>query len=331
MTPQRIALHPGTRPIRSQSSRTGFHHRRLVADKVAKQLQIGAIEPSQAVWSFPVVMVPKLDGSSRFGVDYSRLKDLTVKDTYPLPRMDDCIDFLGEASVFSMLDCNSGYWQIPVADEDQDKTIFTCHEGTYKSVRLLFGLTNAPATFQRAIDMILSGVKWKTFLVYLYDVIVFSRTFEEHITPMREVFVLLSRAGVSLKASKCFLFQEKVEYLGHIVGHGHMRVNEKSLMGLRRPELPRTKKDLRSFLGMCSVYGRFVKDYAHVARTLTALTSPKVSDPNPPFSQDQRDAFEKLKRRLTIPQIRELSRSTGAYVLDTDASDYQVGCGLTQE
>jgi len=276
-------------------------------------------------------MVPKPDGSPRFCVDYRRLNDVTVKDTYPLPRMDNCIDFLGEASVCSMLDSNSGYWQIPVAEEDQDKTTFTCHEGTYKYIRLPFGMTNAPATFQRAIDMILSGVKWKTCLVYLDDVIVFSRTVEEHITHLDEVFGLLSRAGVSLKASKCFFFQEEVEYLGHIVGRGHIRVNEKNLVGLRRAEPPRTKKDLRSFLGMCNVYRRFVKDYAQVARHLTALTSPKVSDPLPPFSQDQRDAFEELKGRLTSTPILALPRSSGAYVVDTDASDYQVGCVLTQE
>jgi len=331
VTPHRIALHPGNRPLRSQPYRTGFHHRRLLADQVAKQLQMGIIKPSQSEWSFLVVMVPKPDGSLRFCVDNRRLRDVTVEDTYPLPRMDDCIDFLGEASVFSMLDCYSGYWQIPVAVEDQDKTAFKCHEGTFKYIRLPFGLINAPATFQRAVDMILSGVKSKTCLVHFDDVIVFSRTVKEHITNLDEVSGLLSRAGVSLKASKCYLFQEEVEYLGHIVGRGHMQVNEKNLVGLRRAEPPRTKKDLWSFRGMCNAYCLFVKDYAQVARPRTTLTSPKVSDPLPPFSQDQRDAFEELKRRLTSTSILALPRSTGAYLLDTDASDYQVGCVLTQE
>ena len=176
VTRHRISLHPGLRPIRSQPHRTGIHHRRLLAELVAKHLKTGVIEQSQSEWSFPVAMLPKPDGSPRLCVDYRRLNDVTVKDTFPLPRMDDCVDFLGEASVFSMLDCNSGYWQIPVAVEDQDKTTFTCHDGTYNYIRLPFGFTNAPATFQRAIDMIMSGVKWKTCLVYLDDLIVFSRT-----------------------------------------------------------------------------------------------------------------------------------------------------------
>eukprot|EP00170_Pyropia_yezoensis_P004723 contig_19176_g4737 len=171
-----------------------------------------------------------------------------------------------------MLDANASYWQIPVALEDLDKTTFTCHEGTYKYVRLPFGLTSAPATFQRAIDMILSGVQWKTCLVYLDDVIVFSRSHEEHLAHLEEVFELLSEAGVSLKATKCHLFQYEVEYLGHIVGKGQLRVNEKNLVGLRQAKAPRTKKDLRSFLGMCSVYCRFVRDNAKVARPLLALT-----------------------------------------------------------
>jgi len=134
--------------------------------------------------------------------------------------MDDCFEFLGDAKVFSMLDCNSGYWQIPVADEDRDKTTFVCHEGAYRYNRLPFGLSNAPATFQRAIDMILGGLKWKSCLVYLDDIIVFSQSAEEHVEHLWEVFTALRGAGVSLKAKECHLFQQEVEYFGHTVGRG---------------------------------------------------------------------------------------------------------------
>jgi len=179
--------------------------------------------------------------------------------------------------------------------------------------------------------MILSGVTWKNCLVYLDNIIVFSRTVEEHITDLDEDFGLLSRACVTVKASKCFMSQEEVEYLEHIVCHAHIRVNEKSPVGLHLAEPPRTKKDLRRILGMCYVYRRFVKDEAQVARPLTALKSPKVPDPLPSFSQDQLDAFMKLKRWLTIAPMLELQRSKGASVLDTDASDYQLRWVLTQE
>jgi hypothetical protein len=131
------------------------------------------IEPATCEWASPIVLVPKPDGSLRFCVDYRKLNSITIPDTYPLPRMDECIDYLGDAAVFTTLDCNSGYWQIPVHPEDRDKTAFTSHYRIYRFLRLPFGLRNAPATFQKVIDIILSGVKWKTCLVYLDDVIVF--------------------------------------------------------------------------------------------------------------------------------------------------------------
>jgi len=167
-----------------------------------------------------VVLVPKPDGTMRFCVDYRRLNEGKVRNVYPLPRMDDFIDVLGDAEVFSTLVCNSGYWQIPVADEDRDKTTFACHEGAFRYIRLPFGLSNAPATFQRDIDMILGGLKWKSCLVYLDDIIVFSQSAEEHVEHLRQVFSALRGPDVSLKAKKCNLFQEEVEYLGHIVGRG---------------------------------------------------------------------------------------------------------------
>lgn len=138
ITPYRITLKEGAEPIRLQPYGTGLHDRDLIKDQVAKQAKLGVIQPAQSEWTFPVVLVPKLDGTPRFCVDYRRLNDLAVKDTYPLHRMDECNDFLGEATVFSMVDANAGYWQIPVALEDQDKTTFTCHKGVFKYIRLLF-------------------------------------------------------------------------------------------------------------------------------------------------------------------------------------------------
>jgi len=154
----------------------GHHHQ-----GGATPTDLGEIEPSSAEWAFSVVLVPKSDGMMPFCVDYRRLNEGTVRDVYLLPRMDDCINFLGDAKVFSTLDFYSGYWQIPVADEDRDKTTFVCHEGAYRYIRLPFGLSNAPATFQWAIDMILGGLKWKSCLVYLDDIIVFSQSAREHV------------------------------------------------------------------------------------------------------------------------------------------------------
>ena len=144
-------------------------------------LRVEVIELAQSAWASPVVIVPKQDGTYHFCVDYRRLYAVTIRDVYPLPRMDDYIDSLGEASVFTTLDCNSGYWQITIREEDRDKTAFTSHAGTFRFIGIPFGLTDAPATFQRTIDILLSRCRWQSFLVYLDDIIIFSKNKEDHL------------------------------------------------------------------------------------------------------------------------------------------------------
>ena len=174
-TEHRIDLVPGSRPVSSVPYRAGPKEQKEEQDEVDRMLRAAVIEPAQSEWASPVVLVPKPDGSLRFCIDYRRVNAITVRDTYPLPRMDDCIDSLGDASVFTTLDCNSGYWQIPVAPQDRNKTTFICHAGTYLYRRMPFGLTNAPATIQRTLDIFLSSFKWKSCLVYLDDFIIFSK------------------------------------------------------------------------------------------------------------------------------------------------------------
>jgi len=285
--------------------------RDIIAKEVQRQRDLGVIEPSSAEWAFPVVLVPKPEGTMQFCVVYSRLNEVAVRDVYPLPRMDDCIDFLGDARVFSTLDCNPGYWRIPVADEDRDKTTFVCHEGAYRYIRLPFGLSNAPETLQRAIDMILGGRKWKSCLVYLDDIIFFSQSAGEHVEHLREVFTALRGAGVSLNAKKCHLLQEEVEYLGHIVARGELKVQDKNIRGLKEASPPRSKKDLRSFLGMCNVYQRFVKENAKVARPLAAMTASKRPVRWGTLSNEALGAFEELNRRLTEAPVLGLPRQQG--------------------
>jgi len=158
-TTHHIQLKPDAKPVCSALYRAGPHRSLEIEKQVKKMLDLGVIEPSDAEWSFPVVVVPKPGGHFRFFVDYRRLNERTVKDVYPIPRMDDCLDSLGDATVFSTLDCNSGYWQILVAAEDREKTTFTSHTGLFRFLRLPFGLVNAPGAFQRALDVILSGLR----------------------------------------------------------------------------------------------------------------------------------------------------------------------------
>jgi len=223
-TEHRIDLQPGTRPIRSMPYRQGPALRAKAEAEIRKMLDAGVIEPATSEWASPVVLVPKKDASLRFCVDYRRLNAKTVGDAYPLPRIDDCLDSLGNATIFTTLDCNAGYWQVPVAPADRDKTTFTSYMGTYRYVRMPFGLRNAPATFQRALDIILSGVRWQSCLIYLDDVIVFSTSVEEHLVHVNQVLTLLREAGVTLKLSKCRFFQPRVDYLGHVITPGKLHV-----------------------------------------------------------------------------------------------------------
>jgi len=155
--------------------------------------------------------------------------------------------------VFSTLDWNPGYWQIPVAAEDRDKTTFTSHTGLFQFFRLPFGLVNTPASFQRALDIILSGLRWRKCLVYLEDALVFSRTVDEHIRHLREFSILLEKAGVSLKPSKCHPIQQDLEYLGHVFRPSQLLMNRKNIKSLAEALPPRNHTEIKSFLGMCDV------------------------------------------------------------------------------
>jgi len=245
--------------------------------------------------------------------------------------MNECIDSLGEATIFSTLDCNAGYWQVAIAPEDREKTAFVCHEGAYQYKRMPFGSTNAPATFQRALDIILSGVKWQRCLIYLYDVIVFSKTEEEHVGHVECVLRLLRDAGVTLRLPKCRFFRKTVEYLGHEIKRGRLGVMDAHTRALREAHFPTTRTQGRSFVRICHVFRQFVPNFARMAAPLTDLmksTAPVLVPSATPFQQQ---AFDRLKEALTTPPILELPRRGQKNVLDVDACGTQVGAALLQE
>ena len=326
----RIELVDGTKPIFQQPYRCGIERRKAEEAEVRRMLQAEVIEPSTSEWASPVILVPKPDGSLRFCVDYRKLNAVTKRDSYPMPRMDECIDSLGDATLFSTLDCNSGYWQLPIAKDDQDKTTFTCHSGSFKWRRLPFGLRNAPATFQRAMDIILSGVRWKFCLVYLDDIIVFSATREDHLSHLRSIFKLLREAGATLRLKKCEFFKTQVRYLGHMILPGKLKILQKNLDAIERAKPPKTKTQVRSFLGMCNMYRRFIAAYARIAHPLFQKTKKDAPEHWESLSEDEMKAFQMLRRCLLTAPILALPKEGRPYTLDTDASSYQVGCCLLQ-
>ena len=330
-TEHRIDLIPGAKPVHSQPYRAGPRARDIESQEVGRMLKAGVIEPASTEWASPVVLVPKPDGSMRFCVDYRKVNAMTTRDTYPLPRMDECIDSLGDARIFSTLDCNCGYWQIPMEPDARDKTTFTCHEGTYRFTRMPFGLPNAPATFHRTVDIVLSGLKWKTCLVYLDDIIVFSQTPEEHLRHLDEVLGLLYGAGLSLKLSKCNFFRDTVSYLGHIIRPGKLEVAVKNTEALKGAKPPTNQTQLRSFLGLCNVYRRFVPGFSKIAAPLNALLRKGESPNLGMLNEGQLQAFNSLREKLLQLPVLAFPKRDGKFILDTDASGDQIGCCLFQE
>ena len=330
-TEHRIELTDGTKPIRSMPYRKGPATRTQAENEIRKMLDAGVIEPATSEWASPIVLVPKKDGSLRFCADYRRLNATTIPGAYPLPLIDDCLDSLGDPEIFTTLECNTGYWQAPLALEDRDKTTFTSYLGTFRYTRMPFGLRNAPATFQRALDIILSRVRLQSSLIYLDDVIVVLRSTEYHLRHVDEILTLLRNASVTLRLKKCALVQPRVAYLGHFITPWKLSVPAENTKSSTHATFPKNQTQLRSFLGATNEYRRFVAGYSDLARLLNGMlrkdAEPDWDSPTP----DPLEAFETLKRKLVTPLVLGLPKTKKLYMIDTDASAYQLGATLLKK
>ena len=230
-------------PIWQPPRRVPFALREHVYKLVDEMLAQGVVTPSSSPWASPIVLVAKRDGSTRFSVDYHRLNAVTKQDVFPLPRIDDSLDLLAGTRYFSSLDLASGYWQVGMDPESQEKTAFTTHAGLYEFTVMPFGLCNAPATFQRLMEGVLSGLAREKCMIYLDDVLVVGRTFTEHLSNLREVFNRLESAGLKLKPAKCRLVRKQVLFLGYVVSADGIAADSEKVRAVT--EFP-TPADLRS-------------------------------------------------------------------------------------
>ena len=317
----------GARPIRQTARRLPLA-KREEAEKIIEEMKTeGVIEPSNSPWASPVVLVKKKDGSTRFCVDYRQLNNVTKKDSYPLPRIDDTLDTLAGSRIFSTLDLKSGYWQVDLEPNDREKTAFTIGTGLWQFTVMPFGLCNAPATFERLMENVLAGLSWKTCLVYLDDIIVVGKTFEDHMKNLEEVFERLKKANLKLSPKKCHLFQQEVHYLGHVVSGKGIAVDPNKIKAVKDWPVPKDKHELRSFLGLCTYYRRYVPGFANIAKPLTRLTE---EGRRFNWEKDCQTAFEQLKHFLTSAPILSYPLPEGKFVLDTDASNVGIGGVLSQ-
>ena len=315
-------------PIRQQLRRLAPHRREQVRELLQDMLGRDVIQPSKSPWASPIVLVQKKDGSIRFCVDYRKVNSITRKDAYPLPRIDDTLDTLAGSQWFSTLDLVSGYWQVTVDEVDRKKTAFCTPEGLFQFKVMPFGLCNAPATFQRLMDMVLAGLQWSRCLVYLDDIIVPGKTFAEHLQNLEAVFQRFRQAGLKLKLGKCSFCQTEVAFLGHIVSRDGVATDpEKTAKVAKWPE-PTSCREVQQFLGFANYYRRFVKDYAQIARPLHRLTE---QGRDFQWSEECQIAFDTLRRALTSSPILAFPNPEKPFILDTDASDTGIGAVLSQE
>ena len=265
-------IHTRGPPIRQPYRRQNPEVRWQEQEQLKEMLEQEIVRPSCSPWAFPVVMVKKKDGTLRLWIDFRKLNDVTVKDAHPLPCTDDTLEALKGAKIFSTLDLKSRYWQVPIREEHKSKTAFRTSSGQlFEFKRLPFGLCNAPATFNRLMDNVLSGLSWEVCLYYSDDIIVFSKGWEEHLQHSWMVLSRLREANLRLGHKKCNLAQSSVTFLGHLVSEEGLQPDPWLLDSIREIQLPTTVSQVQSFLGLVGYYRRFIKGFSNIAAPLNRL------------------------------------------------------------
>ncbi|XP_037834631.1 uncharacterized protein LOC112450568 [Kryptolebias marmoratus] len=314
-------------PVKQPPRKMARQKQEAADQQVLQSLEAGLAQPSNSSWAAPIVMVRKKDQSSRLCVDYRALNEQTIKDAYPLPRIQDTLDTLSTAKFFSTLDLTSGYWQVEMTPRARRAAAFCTRKGLFEWNVMPFGLCNAPATFQRLMDRVLAGLQWETCLVYLDDIIVLGRDTGQMLERLEHVFARLRGANLKLKPSKCCLFREQVIFLGHKVSAEGVATDPQKIQRVQEWPTPRNVREVRQFVGLASYYRRYVENFATVAKPLHELTK-KYARFN--WSTQCQEALEELKRRLTSAPVLGYPLDSGELLLDTDASDCGIGAVLSQ-
>jgi len=316
-------------PIHSSPYRQSHMMREKANEIIVNLLNCGFIRPSFSPCASPVVMVGKKDTTDlRFCVDYRKLNAKTKRYVYPIQDISLSIDALSRAKIFSTLDLRSGYYQIKVNEEDIPKTAFITTDGLWEFVRMPFGLVNAPATFCRTMNTAFAGLRYSKVIVYLDDVVVFSKDIEKHFEDLQIVFKRLIDNNLKLKPTKCHFFQTRIKYVGFILDQSGLRSDPEKVAAIQNAPQPETVTEIRAFVGFCSYYRKLVRDFSKIAEPLTRLTKSNVRFS---WDEEQDTASKLLKKTLLSDQVLIHYDLTQPTQLRTDASDVGLGAILLQK
>ena len=290
-------------------------------------LEAGVIQPSSSEWASAPVLIRKKCGSVRYCIDFRRLNARTVKDEFPLPLIEECLDSLNGSCYFSSLDMASGYWQVRLKPEDCPKTAFVTKYGLYEHIRMGFGLCNAPSTFSRMMGVVLKDLTYSKVLAYLDDVVVLGTSFKDHLENLVIVLNRFRSYNLKLKLKKCFLFKAEINFLGRRISAVGVGVQEEKVKVVQEWPVPCNADELASFLGTVNYHQEFIEQFARVSSPLYSLLQKKVSFQ---WGHKEQQAFEALQHALTTAPVLSYPNNTDQFLLDCDASNYAIGAELIQ-
>ncbi|GFV75356.1 retrovirus-related Pol polyprotein from transposon 17.6 [Trichonephila clavipes] len=314
-------------PVAVPPYRMNPSKKEILKQEIDRLLSEGIIEECESPYASPVVLIPKPNGTFRLCIDYRKLNEITVTDTYPLPRMDDLLHQAKLTPFMSTLDLRAGYHQVKVHVEDQDKTAFVCPFGTYRFLRMPYGLRNAPATFQRLTNRFCNGLEDILALLYLDDTIVLSETFEKHMFDLKTIFERLLHFKLKANRENAILPLLELNILDFLDYTKGIEVDPEKVASILDIPPPKNVKELQSFLQTCSWFRRYIQDFAKISRPLSYLTKKKVKWQ---WGFDQQNAFQTLKNSLTTLPVLKQEDGTKPYIIRTDASNYALGAVLLQ-
>ncbi|GKA04210.1 putative nucleotidyltransferase, ribonuclease H [Tanacetum coccineum] len=322
-----IDLIPEAAPVAQTPYRLAPSEMQELSNQLQELTDRGFIRPSTSPWGAPVLFVKKKDGSFRMCIDYRELNKLTIKNRYPLPRIDDLFDQLQGSSVYSKIDLRSGYHQLRVREEDIPKTAFRTRYGHYEFQVMPFGLTNAPAVFMDLMNRVCKPYLDKFVIVFIDDILIYSRNEEEHANHLRIILELLRKEKLYAKFSKCDFWIHIVQFLGHLIDSQGLHVDPAKIEAVKNWTSPTTPTEVRQFLGLAGYYRRFIEGFSKIAKPLTKLTQKNKSYI---WGEEQESAFQLLKQKLCEAPILALPEGNDNFVVYCDASLQGLGAVLMQ-